>query len=271
MNTSVLFIDFVDELQIRAGTLTEDSVRYIFFSCLLRQDKHLNNYTLELPYICMYLGNGQYPYSQWMSLNPNFFGQRKQALDLFYKDTSNNTFYCFEFKFHRDPKLVVNPSASYSKKASKPRTSLAGGIFNDLHRLQLIQSANMNNKYSVRKYLVYVTDALMDKYLGAPNGVAAKDPFRQNLKAFYTLPINSGMTVSVHNNGTTYGNASYQSIISSARPMTLNIINRECADLHHVPCPSLLGNECHIRIYEVVDGINKNGDTIDDWYSWSNY
>lgn len=51
MDISKVFKTFVGEIRKRTNIMTEDNIRYYWFASMLTQDKELNNYTLEYPYI----------------------------------------------------------------------------------------------------------------------------------------------------------------------------------------------------------------------------
>ena len=120
MNLTKLYADFESELRNYQGYLTEDGVRYIFFACMLRQDRILSHYVLEHPYDLL-------SSNPCVSVNTiplkTTNGSLTQELDLFYEN--QNECLCFEFKFHRR-----------ATGSTFPHTSAAGGILNDLQRLQ---------------------------------------------------------------------------------------------------------------------------------------
>lgn len=170
MDIKRLLSSFCKEIGRCDHILTEDSVRYAFFACLLKQDPDLNHYILELPYQKM---DGQtVPIHSDLS-DFKDTGKDRLELDMFY--WTDNTAFCFEFKFHR----TGDANSAYANPDA------AGGVFNDLKRLQTIHSSC--NIY-LKKIMVYLTDTEMDQYLGNPQKHYAKTVFRQDLKEFYNLP-----------------------------------------------------------------------------------
>ena len=231
MQLSTLFKYFVEEIKSRSEYLTEDSLRYIFFSCLLRLDPSLNHYIMELPYDMM---NG--------SLSPLYINKKhfiskngllEQELDLFYHD--GNECLCIEFKFHRNPE----------RKAAYAHTDAAGSVFNDIKRLHLVNSKQI----PVKKIVVYVTDDEMHNYY-TRNKTAIKSLYRQNLETFYSLPQGQtcGEPISAPK---TFVSASNKSIASFPSSVLVKKIHN--ADFINAKCCSLKApGGCHIRIYEVL-------------------
>ena len=241
MKLGKLYDDFSYELSQRRKYLTEDSVRYIFFSCMLDQDKNTNNYILELPYgdiITSFNSN----YSIQIPVNPPLVqtnNRYRQELDLYYED--NKCCYCFEIKFHRKP-----------QKSTSTKTDNAGSLFNDIHRLQLITSSGEKD---VRKFLVYVTDYDMhDYFLPSESIKNTQKSYRIDLKKFYCLTPNDGP----------------QPIYINATPGTFNASANKSFSVQKIPAGGILSNvhfqditsKCppfnnngglHIRIYEIID------------------
>lgn len=191
MNLQLLLDDFSTELKNRSGNLTEDSVRYYLFACMLRQDSQLNNYMLELPYDLMIsskASNGL-PVNIDKQTIPNGDqgkGFHNLELDMCYYNGSQ----CFsiEIKFHRHN----------NKSHAFPHTMSAGSLFNDLRRLELIQPNPLIMEYD--RLFLYVTDQEMHNYLvNDKNTVSESDDdcdelsqeeiraYRSKLRRFYTL------------------------------------------------------------------------------------
>ena len=173
-----LLQSFSQEIKRRTNILNEDLVRYTFYSCLLRKDKNLNSYVVELPYKEMGRGASfhrlRVPTAN-ASILKSADGTIRQKLDLFYDDYKNNI-YCIEFKFHR------------KANSSFDLTSAAGSVFNDLLRLQTISPLYGDTR--VRRLFVYVTDNEMHNYFTNKNNA-----YRKSLHNFYTLPIGQSRCV----------------------------------------------------------------------------
>lgn len=229
MTISQLFNDFAGEIRGRRGILTEDSLRYIFFACMLRQDSALNNYTLELPYRLLMPSNNTYPI--FINLQPTQTGRLGDELDLYYEDSVTPEIFCIEFKFHRAG--TRNSTLNY--------TASAGSIIKDIKRLQLIQSSGN----PVHRLLVYVTDDKMHNYLSASGNV-----YRDTLSAFYLLPQGNSSTFIFNpsNVPAAFINAAAH---SSLAPIAINV--KKQFDSHFsTPCPSFASGRAHIVIYEVM-------------------
>lgn len=233
MNLNKLFFDFSSQLKNRIGTLTEDSVRYIFFSCMLSQDCDLNHYTLELPFEMM--DGIQTP----LIINKKYLINKRthlvQELDLFYKD--NNECLCVEFKFHRNP----TTSSDYAHTVS------AGSVFNDIKRLHLINS----NIDSLRKIVVYVTDDEMHNYMSMGSLAKRNVLYRQDLSAFYSASVGS-LCHEPRCAPATFNKAANDSLSSSPNRITASITKINNDDFANPSCQSLQSpGNCHIRIYEI--------------------
>ena len=152
MNYLRLFNDLHNELIMRSKLLTEDSVRYYLYSCMLRQDPELNHYIFELPYQELTVPSKYKIYLANPALFKRAKGKLQQELDLYYDDSISDSC-CVELKFHRN-----TPDSSYA------RTTAAGELFNDLQRLQQLSPTTSSNS-NFRKLFVYVTDDIMGRYL----------------------------------------------------------------------------------------------------------
>lgn len=152
MNLSVVFKDFCDELKKREGFLSEDNIRFYWFSCMLRQDFDLNHYSLEEPYISI----------------------SGKELDLMYE--GDNEIFAVEIKFHR-----------HTSPEEFPHPNSAGSMFDDIQRLPK-WSKSSNKK--VRRLFLYVTDDEMHQYLSNPT-TKRNSKYRAELKKFYDASVGS--------------------------------------------------------------------------------
>ena len=229
MDLQKVFTDFCAALASRQGIMTEDNVRYYWFRAMLRQDRKLNNYTLEFPY----------------DSSLSIFKPTKKELDLLYND--GKECWCMEMKFNRKT-LLNNP------KSAMTVTDNAGHIFNDLLRLSVFQPEAINGEpYELPKethrYFLYVTDEKMDKYLNNTT-----NPYRQSLSDFYNKGRYNPFIAP------TSANAAPQSFCNNA----LQGFKQPPVQLSDLPIPVLLhqanfsilspsfkGGVCHVRLYEV--------------------
>ena len=235
-----LFNDLHNELILRSELLTEDSVRFYLYSCMLRQDSELNHYIFELPYQEL-IGPSKY---KVIITNPAIFhqtkGKLKQEVDLYYDDLASDSC-CVELKFHRD-----TPNSSYA------HTTAAGELFNDLQRLQQLNATTCNS--NCKKLFVYVTDDIMGRYLsgntffgsigGITNPVANKllsDFFHPTLPSLhFHLTYNKDAPES-------FFTAAFQSF-NGKSSIDIKLLLRYCDDFYN-------SNFCsyyHIRVYEVL-------------------
>lgn len=166
MNLNELFSEFSNKLKARTKLLTEDNIRYYLFAAMLKQDDNLNNYVLELPYVNE---DNNLIKGDFGTLNNQ--GERLE-LDLYYSDGDEELI--IEIKFHRK-----------KSNSSAARTSGAGQLFNDIKRLELI---NTNNK-KCKKMLVYVTDDVMHNYFTNPQGGNKNKNLKSFLNCFYANGI----------------------------------------------------------------------------------
>lgn len=249
MNPSVLFTDFTSELQKRTYYLTEDSVRYIFFACMLKQDDSLDNYILELPYDLSTVGTPIHIHISPGLASPSIPKHNpQQELDMYYHDKANNESWCIEIKFHRNP----------LKKSAFAHTDAAGRIFNDIKRLQLIQHLP---GHTIRRLFVYVTDDEMHNYYNVGSMAYNNKDYRHLLKLFYNSPLNTTQSFSFDKNRIPiphfFLDSANDSFASHVNPLTINVKKVEdCSFI--TACPSFkmdskTGNRfCHILVYEVI-------------------
>lgn len=240
MNLNQLFNDLSADLQRRTVLMTEDTVRYYFYNCMLRQDKKINHYVLELPYQELLANPTRYcaQIPSTTSLIRNSKGSLEQELDIYYEDPSIDSM-CIELKFHRNA-----PHSSYA------HTSAAGDLFNDLQRLQQIKPV----KTICKRLLVYVTDDVMGNYLsgfsGSGKSGGIKNPIAgAELKKFYNNPtgvfqINIAHPTAAPNTFFTSSSKSFTS--KSSISIGLNMVYT-----NDFICPAL-GGRCHLRVYEVL-------------------
>lgn len=150
MNLVVAFNDFCTQLSARTGFLSEDNIRFYWFTAMLNQDNDLNHYSLEEPYYPALVGN--------------------KELDLMYEDKSE--ILAIEIKFHR-----------YSKKNAFPLPDSAGTLFNDVFRITSWTPSTSTTK-PIRYFVLYITDDRMHHYLNDKSNA-----YRVELEKFYNLPV----------------------------------------------------------------------------------
>lgn len=243
MDLQLLLDDFSAGLKNRSGLLTEDSVRYYLFACMLKQDPQLNNYLLELPYEDMVNQNGN---SIDHAVLPVFvqtenIGEKMQ-LDLCYYNGIEC--YSIEIKFHRHP----------DKDTAFPHTMAAGALFNDIRRLKLIRSSAKIYK----RLFLYVTDSEMHRYLCDNMG---KGGFRTELSAFYNLkPSISSMFqfLEKSSNGcdsapTTFMENAKKSAKNHADSNVTCTLKKEYDSDLICNSRSMQESQCHVRLYTVLD------------------
>lgn len=270
MDLQLLLNDFCSELKNRSGNLTEDSVRYYLFACMLRQDPQLNNYMLELPYEDMLDSlekqNGLPVYIASETLPKGDLGNESKAngkgninleLDMCYYNGSQ----CFsvEIKFHRHPD---NASAF-------PHTMSAGSLFNDIRRLEFIQSNPLVKEYA--RLFLYVTDKQMHDYLlPNENGVEEKDAdkrsnednlaYRSMLNRFYSLEPGTEDHFIFEDGGDpptpeTFLRAANKSLPGPGKEKgTVDVRLKKVYDSDFLSgSNSLKDGSCHVRLYQVLD------------------
>lgn len=228
MNVSQAFQLFCNNLMKRQTLTTEDNVRYYWLQAMLQQDASLNNYTLEYPYVGHNL------------LCTNIHLQGKE-LDLLYEGKDANgkdVCFCFEIKFHH-----------CNNKSTLAHTDMAGSLINDLLRLENISSYKQGS--SVRRFLLYVSDDEMDRYL--KNKYNKSDVYRANLKQFYVGNANTRQPSIVFPNRrpqTFYASATKSLSLSGPLrvPPIVLLDTKDC----HTNSPSFKNGGCHVRLYEVI-------------------
>lgn len=124
-NTFERYAEFLKERLASKQHLTEDSVRYSFFSALLETtDIKQHEIVLELPH-------------------PEL---EKKEIDTHVLPAEGRAAYYIEFKFHR------------ASNSSSPKPQKAGSLFKDFGRLSTVKSDG------ARCLVVYLTDGEMAKY-----------------------------------------------------------------------------------------------------------
>lgn len=146
MNLADVFNEFCTQLSARTGFLSEDNIRFYWFTAMLNQDNDLNHYSLEEPY----------------------FKLKGKELDLMYEGVvdGKEVILAIEIKFHRNPN-----NATFALPYS------AGTLFDDIQRLPMWKS---DKNLEVRYLFLYITDNEMHNYLSV-NTLG----YRSNLNAFY--------------------------------------------------------------------------------------
>ena len=221
MDLELVFKDFCNKLRTRTEFTSEDTVRYYWFASMLEKgiDKTVNHYSLEEPY-------------DSSKLKAKIKGLNRQELDLWYKNGRRpyNEF-AMEIKYHRQSK------SDYAK------TSAAGSIFGDL--LRLLEFSKLASNDGKRLFL-YVTDDVMDEYLGFKKRSKKNLRYRRLLRKFYELPKDTPCymaplnTISAPSSVTESAFASFND--NDAPLINLNIQLLYCYD----------NVNCHVRLYEVL-------------------
>ncbi len=218
MDISKVFKTFVGEIRKRTNIMTEDNIRYYWFASMLTQDKELNNYTLEYPYIN----------------EPELIGKE---LDLLYKGPQAHL--CFEMKFHRN-----------STNTTYPHTDAAGAIFSDINRLPFFQTGDDSKAgQEIIRYFLYITDDRMHSYLSNISETKSLPEYRKGLKKFYTANIGESFSIIYpEDTPTTFFKKlrRFNNIETSSPKITL--VEKED---FHCDSNSFKDNECHIRLYRI--------------------
>lgn len=245
MDTILLFSDFLSKLLGRERLLTEDSVRYLFFSSMQAQDDNLNHYILELPYHEIETNPS---YHLFINSGTNLLRDKNhhllQLLDLYY--TNEDVVICVEFKFHRKGKICT----------SRDRTSSAGKLFNDLRRLnEILPCIGVD----LKRYLVYVTDDEMHNYFSG--SIKRNTSYVKMLNEFYYANLEfpkSANQIIVPASFWKSANSSFNKNKSSThKDLSFEIAIRKVFDLDAPSnCTSVSGSY-HIKIYEIVDSETK--------------
>ena len=216
MNIHQLFADFYGELVKRTNLLTEDNIRYYWFSQMLKQDQVLDHYCLEAPY------------STWVPSNQAM--QRKQ-LDMYYNGGNEDVHFA-EMKFYRK----VDGS-------TLTMTEDAGKLINDMYRVNTIPSS------SGRRMFLFVTDDCMENYLclNTRTSNSGNLPFRLHLKDILTLPQNQSINVSfkgMHGTPATFDKRAKLQVNLNT-PLKVKMLERTDVKIAS-------GLDLHIRLYEIL-------------------
>ncbi|MBR6054388.1 MAG: hypothetical protein IKP46_03510 [Bacteroidales bacterium] len=241
MNLKKVFLDFSSVIKRYGDYLTEDTVRYCFFSSMLRQDKCLNHYILELPFSEInHTLPHHYPITANISTLKKASRTCRQEIDLLYDDGAECL--CVEFKFHRSGQLKSTPA----------KTDAAGSIFNDLRRLNLIGPFKGKD---VRRLLVYVTDIEMNNYFAPKLSTKENPMYRQALSDFYLLPTDRlyiDRIDTIKDTPQTFKSSASGSFNAPANFGSVTKLYE--TSFRNLKSPSLK-TECFIKVYEVTDGI----------------
>ena len=239
MDIKAVFDRFALELKRQAGILTEDNIRYFFFAKMMEEDPDLSHYTLELPYEAMITGQGNLEVVVPKGAGLVQVKQDKydQELDMYYSNGEETL--CIEVKFHRNGE----------NESAYPHTLAAGSLFNDMHRLQIIESKEHGK---VRKIFLYVTDEEMYRYLGNLNESSQNKTFRDMLKNFIGLvPGDSWNTIVPDKiSPKTFTAASHGSFVSKDSQVSIDV--KKIAETEVLSeSPSVKGRKCHLMLYEI--------------------
>ncbi len=216
-----VFSDFCAEFEFRKGLMTEDNVRFYWFSKMLQQDPDLNHYTLEEPYLSL-------------------AGKKDKEMDLKYDDTKDVM--CFEIKFHRK----INSNAF-------PKPESAGNLFNDIRRIATY-SAGFSK--SVKRYILYVTDTEMHDYF-----TSSRSPFpvyAAAIKEFYNMPVGTDKVLTFNDTGcsATFFSKACTSLPAAGGSFSVHLSHLAC---QHLQCHGITNvhpnggtHDCYVHLYEVL-------------------
>ena len=252
MDLNRLFYDFGDLLTRRTNYLTEDSVRYCLFSCMLRQDPLVDHYTMEMPYDLMsQTANSGIIASPGMLKESR--GTFRQELDLVYDDGVSDII-CVEIKFHRHTDILQG-----KKRSDYAHTDAAGKIINDMRRLAVINSAGQR---VVRRLFVYVTDDEMHNYLSYKSKEKKNEVYRNSLSSFYA---DGGKFICNKNKGyiTFFDSANSSFGKTTATSFCVMATKRLFIEARQLNCPSFQNGNCYISLFEVFDGTSVKPSTDD--------
>lgn len=226
MDINKVFDNFCKELKARTEFTSEDTVRYYWFASMLEKgmDKTLNHYSLEEPY-------------NSTKLKAKIKGLNRQEIDLWYKN-GRRPFdeFAMEIKYHREA------------KSDFAKTSAAGSIFGDLLRLLEFKKLTSNDG---KRLFLYITDDIMDEYLGLKKRSKKNLRYRGILRKFYELPESTPCFIAPLNT------ISAPSSFTESAFASFNddpLINLNIQLLNHYDDVN-----CHVRLYEVLDspcGVN---------------
>lgn len=238
MNLNQLFNDFAQVLASRTTFLTEDSVRYIFYSCMMKQDGDTEHYILEAPYEKMKTGLKNVIVTHPNNLIKSPKGKLFQQLDLLYHDPGKDETICVEVKFHR------NGGAT----STFAHTDAAGQIINDIRRLSLLQPVPGKK---ITRLFVYVTDDEMHNYLLCTSSASGliNPAFRKLLSQFYQHggPYAVQMPPAAPKTFFEQANLSF----SPKTAFSVSAKKIFARSFHNPACPVLLNGNCHISVYEI--------------------
>lgn len=256
MDINLLFKEFCNVLHGCGQLLTEDSVRYYFYGCMLKQNPNFYDYTMELPY--QVIDAGTSPLRISLTKNHGLIKhgeQLDQELDLYYDDGTDC--YCIEVKFHR-----------YSPNSEYAHTTAIGELFNDVRRLQTIEPSPISDK-RIRKFLVYVTDDIMWTYLNGKTldektGGIKNPKANVQFKCFIeSTPEDNEIKIELKNSSDnttdqdapkSFWEASLKSFADKKSNLNANL---QVIGKNDFPtgCPSMYNcgksGKCHIRMYEI--------------------
>lgn len=258
MDINLVFSRFCKSICNCDHILTEDSIRYYWFSAMLIEDSCTNNYICELPYAQMIRfkdSNGNLPIwiskKNFESLKPQGHNNlRTQELDLLYWNKENNECLSFEMKFHRDS----SSSSSFAEPDS------AGRLFNDIRRLSII---NSDDNVTHKRLFLYITDYRMDMYLDKPGKVFKDSEYRKFLKEFYGLAHHEELEIKVNERfikpATFFKSASHSFTSFENNIVPINTkVRMHCRENLNSSSPSFRNKNggtsynCHIRLYEIL-------------------
>lgn len=236
-----VFEQFCNELEKRTNILTEDNVRYYWFSEMLKHDNDLNNYTLE------------HPYKGLLCNSSELQDPHRKELDLLYQN--RNVAICFEMKFHRK-----------NTKSDFAHTDAAGSIFNDLQRLKGLKE---NENKDFQCLFLYVTDDEMDSYF--QNTSHQNNEYRIELNRFYNSSQKGNESYSFNKSDVpkTFWEQAFRSFNSQQESIQINLKLLKEKDLTIQNYPiSEEKNESegltkaavkfYIRLYEVLKDIHSH-------------
>lgn len=238
MDLESIYDVFAKKLAKRKEILTEDSIRYIFYSCMQGRDSIFDHYVMELPYemlVKQEIESIQIEKDNGLHSTPS--GRLNQELDMLYDDSKGNAI-CIEIKFHRAGGL----HSSYA------HTDAAGRIINDIRRLQLIQSRNCEE---LHRLFVYVTDDEMHDYLS--NAQEKCSDYRKRLSKLYQLPKGEVFSFKCKDDDPITFINSAKSSFSRLDAYTITVKKVFIRHCVNSSCKSLHNGEYHVMIYEVLN------------------
>ena len=243
MDINRLFYDFGDLLTRRTNPLTEDSVRYCLFSCMLRQDSLVDHYTMEMLYDLMTQTSKSSIIASTGMLKKSR-GTFRQELDLLYDDGISDII-CIEIKFHRHADILQE-----KKQSDYAHTNAAGSIINDMRRLAVINSAGQR---TVRRLFVYVTDDEMHNYLSYKSKEKKNEAYRIGLSSFY---IKGGQFDCNNGNATpkTFIDSANSSFFRDTKATSFCVMatKRLFIEARQLNCPSFQNGNCYISLFDVL-------------------